>query len=79
MQLRFTKLKRRNRNKTRPNLKIINLDAFLKAVPYIMFISHYNIEKLSIMFGMDFKFLMFAIEQRINNPEYYINDGGSKS
>lgn len=79
MQLRFTKLKRRNRNKKRPNLRIINLDAFLKAVPYIMFISHYNIEKLSIMAGMDFKFLMFEIEQRIKNPEYFCNEGGINS
>lgn len=77
MQLSFTKQNRKNRNKIRPNLRIINLDAFLKAVPYIMFISHYNIEKLSTIFGMDFKFLMFAIEQRINNPEYYSKGGGN--
>jgi len=76
MQLRFIKLKRRNRNNIRPNLQFTRTNAFLKTVPYIIFISDENIEKLSIRFSLDFKILKFLIEQRIKNPLYYISEGG---
>ena len=75
MQLRFNKLKRRNRNYIRPNLQLTSVNAFLKTVPYIIFISDENIEKLSIRFNTEFKILKFLVEQRIKNPLYYNNEG----
>lgn len=77
MNLRFTNLKRRNRNKIRPNLQNSRTNAFLKTVPFIIFISDENIEKLSIRFNIQFKILKFLVEQRIINKMYYTNEGGN--